>query len=154
MRMAGPSEKITRQFSAGGVIYRRGPVGVEVALAARAASAGRLVWCLPKGLIEPGESAEATARREVREETGLEGEVEAKLGDIQYWYQVRGEGRIFKKVSFYLLRYRQGDVADHDHEMAEVRWVHLREAIALAGYRTEREILEKAAGALEGKRGG
>ena len=127
--------RISRHFSAGGVIYRKGQAGVEVALASRTDFGGRRVWCLPKGLIEPGETAEATARREVREETGLQGEIEAKLGDIQYWYHSR-ESRVFKKVSFYLLRYQEGDVADHDHEMTEVRWVSMGEAIALASYKT------------------
>lgn len=143
-----PRERLTRRFSAGGVIYRHSPVGIEVALARRSDSNGQRVWCLPKGLIEPGEKAPATARREVREETGLQGDVEAKLGDVQYWYHTKAEGRIFKKVSFYLLRYREGDVANHDHEMEEVRWMPLGEAIALASYKTEREILEKAAARL------
>lgn len=145
--MAG---QITRHFSAGGVIYRCGPAGIEVALARRTDASGKRVWCLPKGLIEPGEKAPATAQREVREETGLLGDVEAKLGDIQYWYQSQEEGRIFKKVSFYLLQYREGDVATHDHEMEEIRWVSLDEAVALASYKTERGILEKAAERLAG----
>jgi 8-oxo-dGTP pyrophosphatase MutT (NUDIX family) len=147
--MARSGAGITRHFSAGGVIYRLGAAGIEVALAARTDSNGQRVWCLPKGLIEPGEKAEATAQREVQEETGLLGEVEAKLGDIQYWYRT-GESRVFKKVSFFLLRYLRGDVADHDHEMEEVRWLPLGEAISLASYKTEREILQKAAELLKG----
>lgn len=135
-------------FSAGGVIYRGGQGGAEVALASRTDSHGRRIWCLPKGLIEPGETAEATARREVQEETGLQGEIEAKLGDIQYWYQTKREGRVFKKVSFYLLHYRAGDVTDHDHEMEEVRWLPIDEALARASFKSERQILEKAAGRL------
>ena len=147
------SGRIARQFSAGGVIYRDGSSGIEVALAARLDSRGQRVWCLPKGLIEPGEKAPVTALREVREETGLSGDIEKKLGDIQYWYQT-SESRVLKKVSFYLLRYREGDVADHDHEMAEVRWMPLPEAITLASYKSEREILEKAARLLKGPGGG
>ncbi len=140
--------KFTRRFSAGGVIYRDGQAGIEVALASRTDTDGRRVWCLPKGLIEPGETAEAAARREVQEETGLQGEIEAKLGEIQYWYQTKEEGRVFKKVSFYLLRYRVGDVSDHDSEMDEVRWLPIQEAVALASFKSEREILEKAAARL------
>ena len=143
--MNGPQPDFTRRFSAGGVIYRHGQAGAEVALASRTDSNDRRIWCLPKGLTEPGETAEATARREVREETGLQGEIEAKLGDIQYWYQTKREGRVFKKVSFYLLRYHAGDVTDHDSEMEEVRWLPIGEAIAVASFKSEREILEKAA---------
>lgn len=148
--MARPQGRFTRQFSAGGVIYRKSQGGIEVALGLRTDPNGQKVWCLPKGLIESGEKAEATALREVREETGLHGEIEGKLGDVQYWYHTR-ESRVFKKVSFYLLRYREGDVAAHDHELEEVRWLPLTEASALATFKSEREILEKAAAQLEGR---
>ena len=88
------------------------------------------VWALPKGLIGAGESPESTARREVAEETGTEGEPIAKLGDVRYVYTWNGE-RIFKVVSFYLFRYSRGRLGavppEHAHEVAEVRWLPLEE---------------------------
>jgi 8-oxo-dGTP pyrophosphatase MutT (NUDIX family) len=105
------------------------------------------VWALPKGLIAPGEQPEATAVREVFEETGCEGVPLGKLGDVRYVYTFRGE-RIFKVVSFYLLRYRRGrlgDIPSHfRHEVAEARWLPLEEAPRLLAYKGEREMAEKA----------
>ncbi len=105
------------------------------------------VWALPKGLIGPGEKAEATARREVEEETGVEATPVEKLGDIRYVYTWAGE-RVFKVVSFFLFRYaggRLGDVPpEHAHEVAEVRWLPLDEAPRLLAYNGEREMAAKA----------
>jgi len=105
------------------------------------------VWALPKGLIAPGEDPEATAAREVAEETGCEGESLGKLGDVRYVYTFRGE-RIFKVVSFYLLRYLRGRIDDippaFRHEVAEARWLPLDEAPRLLAYKGEREMLQKA----------
>jgi ADP-ribose pyrophosphatase YjhB (NUDIX family) len=104
-------------------------------------------WALPKGNIGGGESAEATALREVTEETGVEGASQGKLGDVKYIYTRRGQ-RIFKVVSFYLVRYRRGridDVTDaHRHEVAEARWLPLEDAPKLLAYRGEKEMAEKA----------
>ena len=105
------------------------------------------VWALPKGLIGPGEKPEATALREVTEETGVEATPVEKLGDIRYVYTWGGE-RVFKVVSFFLFRYaagRLGEVpAAHAHEIAEVRWLPLDEAPRLLAYKGEREMAQKA----------
>jgi 8-oxo-dGTP pyrophosphatase MutT (NUDIX family) len=105
------------------------------------------VWALPKGLISPGEDPEATALREIAEETGLDGTSAGKLGDVRYVYSFRGE-RIFKVVSFYLVRYRRGRIGDippaFRREVAEARWLPLEEAPRLLAYGGEREMAEKA----------
>ncbi len=111
------------------------------------------LWALPKGLVDPGESSEATALREVTEETGAEGRSLGKLGDVRYVYS-RGGKRIFKVVSFYLLRYsrgRLGDIApEQRREVADARWLPLDRAEELLAYRGEREMAGKARTALEG----
>lgn len=131
------------EVSAGGVVYRRTDDGVEMALAARRTRRGELVWGLAKGAIEPDESDEEAAVREVREETGLEAEVESDLGDIRYFYVWEGV-RVRKRVHFFLMRATGGDVSDHDSEMEEVRWFPMRIARRRAAYRGEREVIERA----------
>jgi len=105
------------------------------------------VWALPKGLVGRGESPADTALREVVEETGVEGRLVEKLGDVRYVYTWSGE-RVFKVVSFFLVRYvrgRLGDIPDHfRHEVAEARWLPLDEAPKLLSYRGEREMAAKA----------
>ena len=105
------------------------------------------VWALPKGLIDSGERPEETALREVEEETGVTARLVTKLGDVRYVYTWSGE-RIFKVVSFYLLRYsrgRLGDIApEHRIEVEETRWLPLEEAPKLLAYGGEREMAEKA----------
>ena len=105
------------------------------------------VWALPKGLIGRGEKPDATALREVAEETGVDGKLVEKLGDIRYVYTWAGE-RVFKVVSFYLLRYSRGRLGDLPaataHEVAETRWLPLEEAPKLLAYKGEREMAEKA----------
>ena len=132
------------EVSAGGVVYRREDDAIDLALAARRTRRGQLAWGLAKGAIEQGESDEQAAVREVREETGLEAEVEADLGDIRYFYVWEGV-RVRKRVHFFLMRATGGDVADHDSEMEEVRWFSLRTAIKRAAYKGEREVIERAA---------
>ena len=125
-------------------MYRREDDAIDLALAARRTRRGQLAWGLAKGAIEQGESDEQAAVREVREETGLDAEVEADLGDIRYFYVWEGV-RVRKRVHFFLMRATGGDVADHDSEMEEVRWFSLRTAIKRAAYKGEREVIERAA---------
>ena len=112
------------------------------------------VWALPKGQIEPGDRGEATALREVAEETGAHGRSLGKLGDVRYWFNWDGE-RIFKVVSFFLVRYtggRLGNVpAEFRHEVAEVRWLPLAEAPRLLAYQGERRMAAKALAVLSGE---
>ena len=110
------------------------------------------IWALPKGRIDPGETAAETAVREVREETGVEGRLVEKLGDVRYVYTARWEGasgeRIFKVVSFFLLRAVRGRIGEIDEEMqievAEARWLPLEEAPRLLSYDGERKMAAKA----------
>jgi 8-oxo-dGTP pyrophosphatase MutT (NUDIX family) len=136
-----------REFSAGGVLVKviRGRP-MLAAIRPRGKPAG--LWALPKGKIDPGERPEETAVREVREETGVEGTLVEKLGDVKYTYTRRGGERVFKIVSFYLLRAGRGRIGQIDEamriEVEEARWLPLDEAPRLLAYGGEREMAAKA----------
>jgi 8-oxo-dGTP pyrophosphatase MutT (NUDIX family) len=142
-----------REFSAGGVLVRRFR-GRWWLAAIRPGGRPEGVWALPKGNVGPGESPEATAVREVAEETGLEARSHGKLGDVRYVYTRSGR-RIFKVVSFYLLRYRSGRLGEipeeFRHEVDEARWLPLEEAPKLLSYKGERDMAEKALEVLKGE---
>ena len=141
--------KTRSERSAGGVVFQRTEAGIEIALAARRTRRGELAWGLPKGLIEPDEEPEQAALREVREETGLLAEIDEDLGSISYFYTWDGVG-VRKTVRFFLMHATGGDVADHDHEMEEIRWFPLQAAGKRSTYRSEREVVLKAVAILEG----
>ena len=137
---ASPTPPTVREFSAGGLVVRRFRGRPWLACIR---VKGGAVLALPKGHVDPGESAAEAAAREVREETGLEAILVEKLDDVRYWYRRPGV-RVFKIVSFYLFRYRSGSVRDHDHEVDAAEWVPLVEAPGLLAYRGEQAVARTA----------
>jgi 8-oxo-dGTP pyrophosphatase MutT (NUDIX family) len=136
-RARGPHRK---DFSAGGVVVRDDEVIVIVPR--RRGSQGGTVLGLPKGHPDGDESEVAAATREVREETGVVAEPVAKLGEIRYSYERRGQP-IDKRVVFYLFEYRSGELS-HDHEIEQVHWMPLQEAVRTLTYAGEREMVARA----------
>jgi 8-oxo-dGTP pyrophosphatase MutT (NUDIX family) len=142
-----PSALIT-QVSSGGVIFRRRKNSIEIAMVA---VKNRSVWCLPKGLIDKGETPETAALREVSEETGLKGRIIEKLGEISYWYYLKEENaKCRKTVHFFLMEYEGGDVSNHDREVDTASWIPIDEAFSRASYRGERDMIERARKRLTG----
>ena len=139
--------KTRTERSAGGVVIRTTGTEPEVVLASRRTRRGELAWGLAKGLVEKGEMAEEGAMREVREETGLQVKILAPLGEISYWFVWEGE-RIHKRVTFFLMEAIGGDLSQHDREMEDVKWFPLSDALRLASYRSEKDVLRRAAEAL------
>ena len=136
----------SREFSAGGVVVRDGQVVVIVPT--RTAADGSRVLALPKGHVDPGETPIEAAGREVREETGIVAEPVCELGESRYWY--RREGRtIGKTVAFFLFSFVEGDTADHDDEVEEVRWIALTEAETALSHTAEREMVTLALAYLD-----
>lgn len=128
-----------REFSAGGVVLRKGDNGPEMATV----SPREGVFALPKGHPEPGESLEQAATREVREETGLVADALERLGEVRYWYSWGGE-RVLKTVAFFLFHYRSGSIEDHDDEVVSAAWVSLAVAPQILSYKGERDMAGKA----------
>jgi 8-oxo-dGTP diphosphatase len=133
-----------REISAGCVVYRSNEGALEVALIQ---PRDRKAWALPKGLIERGEAPETAAQREAREETGLSGIIVAKIDSIKYSYMAKWERpptRVFKIVTFYLLKFTEGDPSHHDREVDRVEWLPIDQAIDSASYPQEKAIIRRA----------
>jgi 8-oxo-dGTP pyrophosphatase MutT (NUDIX family) len=138
--------RTVHETSAGGLVIDgidRPAEQQVVALIGRVDRRGRMLWSLPKGHIELGETAEQTAIREVAEETGIRGSVLAALGSIDYWF-VTGGWRVHKTVHHYLMRCLGGELSDDDVEVAEVAWVPIRDLPSRLAYADERRLAEVA----------
>jgi 8-oxo-dGTP pyrophosphatase MutT (NUDIX family) len=141
MGMSSEKPHSAREVSAGGVVVHDGKVLVIVPT--RRSADGSQVLGLPKGHLNAGETSLQAATREVREETGVEAEPIGELGEVRYWY-VRDRRRVAKSVLFFLFRYVSGDLADHDDEVVEARWMGLSEAQKALSYPGEREMVGRA----------
>ncbi len=130
-----------REVSAGGVVVNDGQVLVIVPT--RRAADGSQVLALPKGHLDKGETIVQAATREVHEETGMVVEPVQELGEVRYWY-MRDRHRVAKSVHFFLFRLLGGDLADHDDEVLEARWMGLSEAHKALSYAGEREMVARA----------
>lgn len=136
------------ETSAGGLVLDAvGTAEPRAALIGKIDRRGRLAWSLPKGHVEPGETTEAAAVREVAEETGITGEVLAPLGTVDFWFVAEGR-RIHKTVHHYLLAARGGQLSDADVEVEQVAWVPLPELPERLAYADERRLVERVPGLL------
>jgi 8-oxo-dGTP pyrophosphatase MutT (NUDIX family) len=140
---------VIREFSAGGVVVRRFR-GRQFLCAVRVKSG--TVLALPKGHIDPGETAAQAAEREVHEETGVRATLVERLGPVRYWYVRDGE-RVLKVVTFFLFRYRSGSVRDYQaSEVDGAEWIPLEDAPRLLAYKGEREMAVAALSTLGASR--
>jgi 8-oxo-dGTP pyrophosphatase MutT (NUDIX family) len=143
--MARRGSKIVRDFSAGGVVFRRRHEEIEIALVGQRTPSR---WQLPKGTPHPGEPREQAALREAQEETGLVVRLICPLDEIQYWFAIEGQ-RHFKIVAFYLMEAIGGDTALHDHEYELAEWFPLNQAIHTLTFSNERDVVQMAVAILQ-----
>jgi 8-oxo-dGTP diphosphatase len=131
------------QFSAGGIVYRKEGNQTMILVSKHSQHHG---WVFPKGLIGDhieGEKKEDTAVREVKEETGIEGEIEKEITPVTYWFVLEGE-KIKKTVYYFIMKFVGGDISDHDDEMEEVEWISYNDVSVRLTYPSDKEAWEEA----------
>ncbi len=138
------------EVSAGGlVIDSTGKLGLLIGRRdQKDASGKKILWSLPKGHIEEGETPEQAALREVAEETGIQSEIEKSLGVIDFWFMAGGK-RIHKTVHHYLFRESGGLLAAQESEVDEVAWFPLNEIIEKLAYPDEKKLIARTNATLE-----
>ncbi len=148
-RSAAPRTRAAKveEVSAGGFVLDRSGHPPQAALIARRDRRGRLIWSLPKGHIEQGESAEDAAVREVFEETGITGSIVGSLGTIDFWFMA-DERRVHKTVHHFLLEAHDLELSDADAEVTEVAWVPLDQVADRLAYADERRLVARVERAL------
>lgn len=125
-----------REFSAGGIVFKDNKVLLTK-------HSQNKHWSFPKGLIDPGQTAEEAAIREVKEEGGVEAEIVDKVGYSKYVYTLSGE-KIFKVVTYFLMKYKSGDPKDHDWEVEEAGWFEVEDALKQLTFLKDKQLLKKA----------
>ncbi|MEN8181570.1 MAG: NUDIX domain-containing protein [Myxococcota bacterium] len=144
-RSRGSQTHHQREEAAGGVVFRRTASGPLVAVAEqRDRVTSRQTLRLPKGKLEPGESREAAALREVAEETGLQARIVAPLDPVEYVYSAGSGGRVAKRVCFFLMEHESGNPHAADGEMERVYWCDPGEAAEHLSFETERRVMQQA----------
>ena len=129
------------EHSAGGIVFKTQD-GKTLWLIAK--HSGYHKWAFPKGLIDPGETAETTAVREVREETGITANIITPIQEKEsYFYTFNGE-KISKTVQYYVMEYVSGNIADHDWEMEDVKWADEHEVQSLLGFEAAKKTFDRA----------
>ena len=134
-----------REFSAGGIVFKDGKVLVTQ-------HSQNLHWSFPKGLLDhPDQTMEESALREVREEGGINAEIIGKVGSNKYIYTMGGE-KIFKVVTYFLMKYKSGDIKDHDWEVSDLGWYDPEDALKKLTFPQDVELLKKALNLLRDTR--
>ena len=131
------------EFSAGGIVYKKSQDQTKILVSKHSAHHG---WVFPKGLIGDkleGEKKEETAIREVKEETGIDGEIEKALKPVTYWYVLEGE-KIKKTVYYFIMKFVGGSTEEHDNEMEEVEWIDYNDVSKRLTYPSDKEAWEQA----------